>query len=291
MYLTTEFDTIAVDASDCTQKWREKVEHEPSLLGANRGVAYLDDPLFRGTQDGRVVAYDADDGSLRWERQIADAAKGESVPAAPIAWEGLVFVGNAGGDNYGVKGRMYALDANSGEVVWEFYLVPKEDDPGAAAADRSRSSGDAFARGAAPGGISRREAAPGTEQIERTIAESWRNDDDVPIAGGATWTSYTLDPERGLLYVPGGNPAPDFVKGLRPGDNLMANSVVVLDAHNGAYRTHYQMVPEDFHDWDVASAPTLFKARSGRACSRRPQRTAISMATTSTAGSASTGLR
>jgi alcohol dehydrogenase (cytochrome c) len=152
MYLTTEFDTIAVDASDCSQKWRKKVEHEPSVLGVNRGVAYLDGRLFRGTQDGRVVAYDAGDGSLLWEREIADAAKGESVPAAPIAWDGLVFVGNAGGDNYGVKGRMYALDADSGEVAWEFYLVPKEDDPGAAATGRSRSSGGAFARSAARGG-------------------------------------------------------------------------------------------------------------------------------------------
>lgn len=259
MYLTTEFDTIAIDANDCTEKWREKVEHEPSVLGVNRGLAHLGGSLFRGTQDGRVVAYDADDGRLLWERQIADPRKGESVPAAPIAWDGLVFVGNAGGDNYGVKGRMYALDADSGEVAWEFYLVPKDD-----ALARAGSAAQTFAR-AAPGNAPQQEsAAAATPPIERTVNESWRNADDVPIAGGATWTSYTLDPERGLLYVPGGNPAPDFVKGLRPGDNLFSNSVVVLDARSGAYKAHYQMVPEDFHDWDVASSPTLFTARSGR---------------------------
>jgi hypothetical protein len=29
-----------------------------------------------------------------------------------------------------VKGRMYALDAKTGKIVWEFYLVPKaEGDP------------------------------------------------------------------------------------------------------------------------------------------------------------------
>ena len=50
---------------------------------------------------------------------------GESVPAAPIAWDGLVFVGNAGGDYKGGKGRMYALDAKTGKIVWEFFLVPK----------------------------------------------------------------------------------------------------------------------------------------------------------------------
>jgi alcohol dehydrogenase (cytochrome c) len=86
----------------------------------------------------------------------------------------------------------------------------------------------------------------------------------VPVAGGATWTSYTLDPDAGLLYVPGGNPAPDFVPTVRPGSNLFTDSVVVLDARTGEYRAHYQLVPEDFHDWDVASAPVLLKAANGR---------------------------
>jgi alcohol dehydrogenase (cytochrome c) len=44
---------------------------------------------------------------------------GETVPAALIAWQGLVFAGNAGGDNKGVKGRMYALDAATGRAVWD----------------------------------------------------------------------------------------------------------------------------------------------------------------------------
>jgi glucose dehydrogenase len=150
-----------------------------------------------------------------------------------------VFVGNAGGDNYGVKGRMYALDAKTGEIEWEFYLVPK-DHPTAATASGDRAA------------------------VKQTLAASWQNEADVPIAGGATWTSYTIDPERGLLYVPGGNPAPDFVREVRPGDNLFTNSVVVLDARSGDYRAHYQLVPEDFHDWDVASAPILFTAGSGK---------------------------
>ena len=46
-----------------------------------------------------------------------------------------------------------------------------------------------------------------------------------------------LDPKTGLLYVPGGNPAPDFAIGVREGDNLFTGSVVVLDAKTGAYKT------------------------------------------------------
>ena len=110
-------------------------------------------------------------------------------------------------------------------------------------------------------------------------AESWGNDQGVPIAGGATWSTYTVDPASGLLYVSGGNPAPDFVPHLRKGANLYANSVVVLDAKTGAYRTHYSLVPHDFHDWDVAAAPVLVETKvAGSACSSRP-RTVISMGT------------
>jgi PQQ-dependent dehydrogenase (methanol/ethanol family) len=194
--------------------------------------------VFRGTADGRVLAYEARTGKRLWATMIADAAKGESVPAAPVAWNGLVFVGNAGSDNKGVKGRMYALDANDGRIVWEFYMVPK-------------GEGD-FARG------------PQASGSPAELAASWKTAEGFPITGGATWSSYTLDPVAGLLYVPGGNPAPDFIKEHREGDNLFTSSVVVLDAKTGAYRRHFQMVKRDFHDWDASTAPVLFTSKGGR---------------------------
>lgn len=84
----------ASSSGGCTRTTSRRVRK------VNRGVAYRDGKLFRGTQDGRVIAYDADDGNKLWETQIADPEKGESVPAAPIAWSKLVFAGNAGGDNF-----------------------------------------------------------------------------------------------------------------------------------------------------------------------------------------------
>ncbi|HEU4616883.1 MAG TPA: PQQ-binding-like beta-propeller repeat protein [Gammaproteobacteria bacterium] len=271
MYLTTEFDTIAVDAGDCKERWRVHEDVMPSALKVNRGLAYLDGSLFRGLQDGRVVAYSAKDGKKLWESRIADPSKGESVPAAPIAWSGLVFIGNAGGDNYGVKGRMYALDAKTGKQVWEFYLVPKEHPAqgGASHSSAAAASAATSAEGRASAearSSDAHQASPqkATQSYEEQLAASWGNDPDVPITGGATWASYTLDPDTGLLYVPGGNPAPDFVPALRPGSNLLTDSVVVLDARTGEYRAHYQLVPEDFHDWDVAAAPVLVKTASGK---------------------------
>jgi alcohol dehydrogenase (cytochrome c) len=233
---TTEFDIFSLDPATCAVNWRTHEDYPPSLLSANRGAAYLDGMLFRGTQDGRVLAYDVKTGRRLWQTTIADPKHGESVPSAPIAWDGLVFVGNAGGDFKGGKGRMYALDAKTGKIAWEFFLVP-------------RSEGD-IVRG--PLG------APALD------AATWQNAQGIPISGGGTWTSYTLDTKSGRLYVPGGNPAPDFVIGAREGENLFTNSVVVLDAKTGDYKDHFKIVPKDWHDWDVSNPPVLIRSMGGK---------------------------
>jgi alcohol dehydrogenase (cytochrome c) len=92
-------------------------------------------------------------------------------------------------------------------------------------------------------------------------ADSWPK--GIRLAGGSNWTSLTLDPESGALYVPAGNPGPDFAGAYRPGANLFAGSVVVLDAKSGALRTWYQLVPHDVHDWDIAAAPALIATKVG----------------------------
>jgi alcohol dehydrogenase (cytochrome c) len=234
LYGSTEMDTFAIDAGTCQQKWRVH-EDIKGALPVNRGVAYLDGQIFRGMQDGRVFSYDAATGKKLWETRIADPKKGESVPAAPIAWNGMVFIGNAGGDRYEGRGRMYALDAKTGKNLWETYLVPNDGAP-----------------------------APNNERMQAIARASWGNAKGIPVSGGATWTSYTLDPARGLLYIPGGNPSPDFLKEVRPGDNLFSDSIVILEAKTGVYRGHYSLVPNDFHDWDVAGAPTLVTTKAGK---------------------------
>ena len=238
LYGTAGGDTFSLDADTCAANWRVHQEGDTGYLRVNRGLAFLDGRLFRGFADGRVVAYDARTGKALWKSPIANPTRGESVPAAPVAWNGMVFVGNAGGDSKGVKGRMYALDAATGRILWEAYLVPKAPtDP---------------------------VLGPPAPPSPPEIARSWTNTAGFPITGGATWTSYTLDPKLGLLYVPGGNPAPDFVNANREGDNLYTGSVVVLDARTGAYVRHFQLVPHDFHDWDVSTPPTLVTTKAGR---------------------------
>ena len=237
LFATTEHDIFSIDPNNCKLNWRSHEDSPGGELKVNRGVAWLDHRVFRGTADGKVIAYDAKNGKRMWSTIIADAAKGESVPAAPIAWNGLVFIGNAGGDNKGVKGRMYALDDKDGHIVWEFFLVPK-------------GAGD----------VARGPAAP---DAKSGYAATWKESKGFPITGGGTWTSYSLDPVTGLLYIPVGNAAPDFNKEVRPGENLFASSVVILDAKTGAYQRHFQLVKRDFHDWDVSAPPVLFLSNKG----------------------------
>jgi alcohol dehydrogenase (cytochrome c) len=233
---TSQFDIFSIDPATCKENWRTHEDYPRAILQANRGAAYMNGRLFRGTQDGRVLAYDFKTGKRLWATTIADPNLGESVPSAPIASDGLVFVGNAGGDYKGGKGHMYALDAETGKIVWEFFLVPKTD-------------GDVVRGplGASPLDLS-----------------TWNNLPGMPISGGGTWTSYTFDPQTGLLYVPGGNPAPDYDDSVRPGGNLYTGAVVVLDAKTGAYKHHFKLVPKDWHDWDVSSAPVLIQTAGGK---------------------------
>jgi len=233
---TTEFDIFSLNPATCAENWRTHEDYPPALLPANRGAAYLDGMLFRGTQDGRVLAYDFKTGKRIWETTIADAKLGESVPSAPIAWDGLVFVGNAGGDFKGGKGRMYALEAKTGRIVWEFFLVP-------------RAEG---------------EATRGPQGATPLNMSTWKNAPGIPISGGGSWTSYTLDTKTGRLYVPGGNPAPDFAIAAREGENLFTDSVVVLDAKTGDYKHHFKIVPKDWHDWDVSNPPVLIQTMGGK---------------------------
>ena len=224
MYFTSYEGSYAIDAATCKEKWsRHDKSAGPPGLAVNRGFAYLEGRLYRGTADSHVVALDAADGHVLWNRALDVTVPGISIPMAPIAANGRVYVGNAGGDTAGVTGHVYALDARDGHIVWRFDVVPEQG-------------------GARP---------------------TWTNQ-RLPISGGAFWTSFTLDQARGILYVPAGNPAPDFDSLDRTGENLYADSVIAIDAASGRAIAYNQLVKHDSHDWDVDSAPTLVTTRAGR---------------------------
>ena len=225
IYFTTNTGTYAVDASSCALKWKYIRAGGRGGLGVNRGVAFLDGKVFRGAGDAHVFALDASTGQPAWETTLGDGAGGESSPIAPIAWNGMVFAGNAGGDNFGVTGRVYALSASDGHQIWRFDVVPES--------GRARAT--------------------------------WKNvSDRNPPTGGATWTTYSLDAAAGVLWISTGNVAPDFLLALHPGDNLYTTSVIALDAKTGKLLRYVQPVRKDVHDWDMTSPPALIKTSGGR---------------------------
>jgi len=158
-----------------------------------------------------------------WDVKMGDVSAGEYVSSAPVAWDGMVFVGLAGSD-WGIRGRVMGFDAATGRELWRFYTIPMGAEVG---------------------------------------AETWLKPETAQRGGGGMWTSYTLDPKAGELFVPVGNPAPDLAPGLRPGDNLFTNSIVVLDAKTGKLKWWYQATPHDGFDWDLGAPPVLYTTRDG----------------------------
>jgi alcohol dehydrogenase (cytochrome c) len=224
LYVTTIHTVVAIDATNCALRWRYIYEaSEQEIFPVNRGVAYLDGKLYRGTNDGRLVAINATTGKELWRVKIADPTIGEFLAAAPIVWNGMIFLGPAGSD-WGIHGRMNAYDAKTGKEVWRFNLIPNKGEPG---------------------------------------YETWHIPETAIHGGGGTWTSYTLDPATGELFVSIANPAPDLLPDTRPGDNLYTNAVVVLDAKTGTLKWYYQFDPNDGFDYDLSATAALFTDNRG----------------------------
>jgi len=76
--------------------------------------------------------------------------------------------------------------------------------------------------------------------------------------GGANnWTGMSLDQERGIVYVPTGSPNYDYYGGNRIGKNLYGNSLLALDAETGEHIWHFQAVHHGLWDYDLPAPPNL----------------------------------
>lgn len=224
LYATTHLGTYAIDATTCKKLWsHQHVAQGPEMNATNRGVAIADGRIIRGTQDGFLYALDAKTGAQLWEREVTDWSVGEGVGAAPVVWHDLIFVGEAGSD-WGIHGKMFAFHTSDGSLAWTFDLIPTGNEPG---------------------------------------ANTWENPKSTAHGGGASWVTYALDERTGTLYVPVGNPGPDFNTRVRPGANLFTNSVVALDARTGKLKWWYQLHPGDFHDYDTTDV-SIFDANGKR---------------------------
>ncbi len=179
--------------------------------GRNRGVALFGDLVYESTQDGRMVALDKNSGELVWEAVTANNDMMESHTGAPLALNGIVINGVTGAE-YGIRGHLDALNAETGETAWRRYIIPGPGEPG---------------------------------------FETWTDNYDAwQTGGGSIWQAGTYDADLNITYWGTGNPSPQFDSEYRPGDNLYTESLLALDADTGEILWHFQFTPNDPYDYD-----------------------------------------
>jgi alcohol dehydrogenase (cytochrome c) len=222
MYLTFGATTVAIDATTCRQIWAYTWPLQGHIISpSNRGVAIKDGKLVRGVADGHLIALDLASGSLLWSQQIASATNGQYLSMPPLISGDMVIYGPAGAD-YGAQNWIGAFKLENGDPLWRFYLVPNPGQPGAA---------------------------------------SWKNQGALKHGGGSLWTPLSLDAKAGILYVPVGNPAPDFYGAVRPGADLYTDSVLALELRTGKLLWYHQFVVHDEHDTDLSQVSPLFELK------------------------------
>ena len=128
--------SMAYDAITGKQLW----SYSPKLGYSNlccgqqaRGVAVAYGKVFVAQLDGHVVALDARTGKQIWKTEHAEILPQPfhfySFTMAPIAFNGMILVGNAGAE-WPTRGFLEALDANTGKLVWRFSTTAAPDQPG-----------------------------------------------------------------------------------------------------------------------------------------------------------------
>ena len=190
------------------------------------GVALGDGKVFLGLMDGRVAAVSQETGEFVWTTQIGydPPKKGQAVSGAPLYVDGRIYVGLANGD-WAFRGKVVALDASDGRLLWEFYTIPGPGEPGHETWPQEGEWGHVWEQG-----------------------------------GAGVWHVGNADPELGLVYFVTGNAVPMFGGEARSGDNLYTAAILALDMDTGALRWHYQVVRHDLWDADIAIAPLLYEA-------------------------------
>lgn len=195
----------------------------------NRGVAAWEGKIYVGTLDGRVIAIDAATGEEVWDTSIIDREWPYSITGAPRVANGKVYIGTNGGE-FGVRGSISALDAETGEELWRFYTVPG-------------NPADGF-----------------ENEAMEMAAETWGTPGWWEVGGGGpVWDAITYDTENNSIIFGVGNGTPWSAVYRDPsgGDNLFLASIVAVDADTGEYKWHYQAVPWETWDYDTVQQLTI----------------------------------
>jgi glucose dehydrogenase len=245
MYVSWPFCRVAaLDPDTGRQLWQYTASNCPYRgpgLSSMRSVAYWPGDKSRaprilfGTEEGELYALDAKTGTSVEEfgaRGVLNLKTPEvmrgytrmhyGLTSAPLIYEDLVITGSHIADETGRKGPagdVRAWDIRTGKLVWTFHTVPR----------------------------------PGEKGHDTWGGDSWKD-----VAGANVWSFFTVDTQRGILYMPVGSANNDHYGADRPGSNLFGNSLVAVDARTGKLKWYFQAIHHDLWDYDMPAAPMLF---------------------------------
>ncbi|GAB3270701.1 pyrroloquinoline quinone-dependent dehydrogenase [Parahaliea aestuarii] len=249
LYYCTPYNRIfALDPETGEERWVYDAQIDSTGVQSHicRGVTYWEDPeapagapcarrIFMSTVDSRMVGVDAGTG-----RACEDFGSGGAIDlmvgmedfrqsgvyptSPPLAIGDVLVTGALVIDNRSSReapGVVRGFDARSGELRWAFDPVPPSMTP--------------------------------------VTAEDVKNGASFTPSTPNAWSLITGDSERGIVYVPMGNPANDFYGGeVRRDLDYYGSSLVALDAASGAVKWHFQTVHHDLWDYDLAAQPVPF---------------------------------
>ncbi len=232
---TAKHTVVALQADTGREIWKYDLGSAGAPL---RGVTFWPGDarnppqIFVGTSDGRLIALNAligkpvpgfgNEGELNLRTGVAE--KYPKMPyhmSSPGAiYKDLIITGSQGQEDNpdGPAQDLRAWDVHSGKLAWTFHPLPHPGEPG---------------------------------------YESWPKDAWEHVGSPANWGLISIDAERGLAFVPFGQPAPQYYGGGRVGQNLFSSSIVALDANTGKLRWYFQITHHDLWDLDAEAAPAL----------------------------------
>ncbi|MBY5963676.1 PQQ-dependent dehydrogenase, methanol/ethanol family [Marinobacter nauticus] len=280
-YAETRFSPLSQISADNVEKLGLAWSYN---LGSERGVEatplVVDGVMYVTASWSIVHALDAKTGKKLWTYDPEVPGEAGSRGCCDVVNRGVaVHFGNVYVASY--DGRLIALDAKTGEKVWETNTLPDNDmSYTITGAPRVVNGNVIIGNGGAEFGV----RGYITAYDAKTGAQKWRwytvpGNPNEPFeneamaraaktwdpsgkyweagGGGTVWDSIVFDPDLNLLYIGTGNGSPWSHKKRSPegGDNLYLSSIVALNADTGEYVWHYQATPGD--NWDYTSTQDM----------------------------------
>ena len=218
MYLTNTLNMVqALDAATGDLIWENQVGPNAVVgsFASMRNIAIYGDKIFLATTDARLVALDARNGKVVWDVVVADQKKGFYQTSGPLVVRGKVIQGLQGCDRYrDERCFISAYDANDGKLLWKFYTVAHNGEPG---------------------------------------GDTWGTLPDKMRQGGDTWIVGSYDPDLDLIYygIAQAKPWMPASRGTTFKDNaLYTASTVALRPDDGSLAWHFQHIPSETLDMD-----------------------------------------